>query len=318
MANTDLTRRDHGVTFERVTTEDHEFHLQPFRGYVLEVEDVHFHHDSAVLLPNYDVTDDSDDADPGLSVLVAALVHQHLFPKQTVLITGHADTSGPDQYNIGISIKRAKAVLHAIMGERAPWVAIAESQHKVEDYQLILTWIADTKGWDCDPEGVDNVDGPATRQAVKNFQTLYNDAFDANIATDGAVGKATWGAIFDVYMDTVQNLIRTNQSGLTKLRAQMNFLGPKVVGCGETGRSKRHNGRTTAARSTAASRFYFLTPARSRSSTAIREGARVLRCCAKFTTSRCTSSRPCRCRCCCRTRSTLRSTRRGLFRRPRC
>lgn len=233
MANTDLTRRDHGVTFDRETTEDHEFRLQPFRGYILEVEDVHFHHDSAVLLPNYDETDDSDDADPGLSVLVAALEHQHLFPKQTVLITGHADTSGPGQYNIGISIKRAQAVFHAIMGEREPWVAIALGQHKVEDYQLILTWIADTKDWDCDPDGVDNVNGPSTRQAVKNFQTLYNDAFDAKIATDGDVGKETWGAIFDVYMDTVQNLIRTNKSGLTKLRAQMNFLGPKVVGCGE-------------------------------------------------------------------------------------
>jgi len=44
----DITRRDHNQTFQKPTTQNHQFRLQPFRGYVLEVEDVHFHHDSAV------------------------------------------------------------------------------------------------------------------------------------------------------------------------------------------------------------------------------------------------------------------------------
>jgi hypothetical protein len=233
VGTTDLTRRDHGVTFDRETTDEHEFHLQPFRGFALEVEDEHFHHDSAVLLPNYGAVERDVDSSLGLSVLIACLKHQRGNPKQSMLIAGHADTSGPDQYNVGISLKRAQAVLHAIMGEKEPWVAIAKGQHKTEDYQLILTWVADTRDWDCDPDGVDNVDGPHTKAAVNNFQTTFNEQFDANIATDGVVGHDTWGAIFDVYMDTLKTLARTDANGLATLRSTMNFLGPKVVGCGE-------------------------------------------------------------------------------------
>jgi hypothetical protein len=49
----DITRRDHTEILRRPTTETHPFRLQPFRAYLLEVEDEHFHHESAVLLPNY-------------------------------------------------------------------------------------------------------------------------------------------------------------------------------------------------------------------------------------------------------------------------
>lgn len=95
MADKDITRRDHGVTFDRETTEGHEFRLQPFRGLVLEVEDVHFHHDSAVLLPNYPPDRPLDDgASLGLAVLAECLTHQNANPQQSVLIVGHADTSG--------------------------------------------------------------------------------------------------------------------------------------------------------------------------------------------------------------------------------
>lgn len=235
MGKTDLTRRKHDETFERLTTEAHEFRLQPFRGVVLEVEDVHFHHDSAVLLPNYpaDVREAAGGPSLGLSVLAECLKHQGANPNMKVLVVGHADTSGPDQYNIGISIKRADAVLHAIMGERDDWVKICEGQHKTEDYQFILTWVANVYGWDCDPEGVDNVNGPKTQAAVKKFQKLYNAEWEANIPVDGAVGRQTWGAFFDVYMDMVQNLCETDEAGLAALRAKMNFIGPKVVGCGE-------------------------------------------------------------------------------------
>ncbi|MGA2263731.1 MAG: OmpA family protein, partial [Acidobacteriota bacterium] len=235
MAKKDITRRQHGETFTRVTAETHDFQLQPFQGLVLEVEDTHFHHDSAVLLPNFPAEPGEVFGGPslGLSVIAECLLQQNAHPDATVLITGHADTSGPDQYNIGISIKRAKAVQHAIMGEREPWISIAEGQHKTEDYQLILTWVAMVYGWDCNPQGVDNVNGDNTKKAVKNFQERYNQEFDANIATDGKAGHDTWGAFFDVYMDMVQNLCETDEAGIKDLRAKMNFIGPKIVGCGE-------------------------------------------------------------------------------------
>src|SRR6266545_895595 len=104
MSSTDITRRDHTKTFEKITTEEHVFRLQPFTGFVLEVEDEHFHHDSAVLLPNYPAqqqTAPQQSAEPslGLSVLAECLLHAKKNPTQKVLLVGHADTSGPDQYN---------------------------------------------------------------------------------------------------------------------------------------------------------------------------------------------------------------------------
>lgn len=230
----DTTRRDHSKTFTRLTTHTHQFRLTPFRGYLLEVEDEHFHHDSAVLLPNYPPNNHPGDGPSlGLAVLAECLKHQSANLQQSVLFAGHADTSGPDQYNLAISLKRAEAVLHAIMGERDPWIAICEGQHKVEDYQLILTWVADIYGWDCDPNGVDNVNGTDTQRAVKNFQTTYNQALGKSIGVDGTVGHDTWGAFFDLYMDMLQNLCETDDAGLEQMRSQLNFIGPKVVGCGE-------------------------------------------------------------------------------------
>lgn len=138
-----------------------------------------------------------------------------------------------DLYNLGITVKRAKAVLHAVLGEREPWIAICEGQHKVEDYQLILTWVAGVYGWECDPNGVDNINGTDTQTAVKNFQATYNKTFEKSIAVDGVVGHDTWGAFFDLYMDMVENLCETDDAGLQQLRSKLKFIGPKVVGCGE-------------------------------------------------------------------------------------
>jgi len=157
VSNKSLTRRQHTEIFDGLTTEIHEFRLQPFKGIILEVEDEHFHHDSAVMLPNYPATAREAVGGPslGLAVIAACLKHQESHPDQQVLMTGHADTSGPDQYNLAISLKRAKSVKHAVMGERDQWVAISVAQHKTEDYQLILKWVADLYGWNCDPQGID-------------------------------------------------------------------------------------------------------------------------------------------------------------------
>lgn len=236
MADDSITRRDHEQKFERPTTVSHVIHLKPFQGYVLEVDDEHFHLDSAVLLPNYGTSAAQDAAEGptlGLAVLAECLRHAKDNPNQTVLIAGHADTSGQDAYNLTLSKKRANAVLHAIMGERDQWVAISNAQHKTEDYQLIFKWVASIYGWDCDPGKVDNVQGPKTTQATMNFQERYNLEFDGSIAKNGVVGVQTWGAIFDVYMDMLTNLLETDDDGVAALRSGVKFLGPKVVGCGE-------------------------------------------------------------------------------------
>ncbi len=260
-----FTRRDLDQEHDLATGQLHKFTLKEFFGHVLEVDSVHFHFDSAVLLPNNEApapgaspppstgdpaaapaeeaaTDGADEgpsetdlAAPGLAILRAVYVHAAAHASQKILITGHTDTSGGQASNVVLAHKRAMSVKHALLGERDEWVAIADGQHRVEDYQQILTWIAKVWAADCDPEGVDNIHGPNTTRAVTNFQTLYNEEFEAEIDVDGVVGKQTWGAIFDVYMEILADILDVDVDKLPAERAKLKFLDDAKagVGCGE-------------------------------------------------------------------------------------
>ena len=232
MSETSINRRQHTETFSRETTEIHEFDLKPFKGYVLEVEDVHFHHDSAVLMPDY-----GDAPDPtrisAISILAAAYDQAKAHPDQLLLDAGHTDTSGADDYNLKLSRQRADSVMAALMGNRAGWVAVAKAKHKVEDYQQIVKWAAWTYGWDCDPGPVDNVEGTQTKGGIKAFKHNYNTTFSASIAENSAVDDATWGAFFDVFMDSLKSSMKVNDTEMAAARAALKFMDPKRVGCGE-------------------------------------------------------------------------------------
>ncbi len=232
MSDTSITRRDHVLDWKRETTQNHVFQLQPFKGYILEVEDVHFHHDSAVFLPDYGDAPDPARID-GLSVLAAAYRHAADNPSHQLLDAGHTDTSGQDAYNLTLSGQRADSVLHALLGNRSSWVSVTLAKHKVEDYQQIVKWTSWAYGWDSDPGAIDNVHGSKTTEGVKGFQRNYNETFGGSLAVDGVVGEKTWGAIFDVYMDYLKKTLEVDDAGLAAARAKLNFLGPKRVGCGE-------------------------------------------------------------------------------------
>lgn len=259
-----FTRRDLDTEYDLSTGQLHTFTLKEFFGHVLEVDSVHFHFNSAVLLPNNEAPpgeapppsvgdpdaapaeeaagdgedegpSETDLAAPGLAILRAVYVHAGANPSQKILITGHTDTSGGAASNVTLAHKRAMSVKHALLGEKEDWVAIADGQHRVEDYQQILTWISKVWAADCDPDGVDNIHGPKTTQAVRNFQTLYNDEFEASIDVDGVVGPQTWGAIFDVYMELLADILDVDVDQLPAERAKLTFLdsGKPGVGCGE-------------------------------------------------------------------------------------
>jgi hypothetical protein len=232
VSQTSITRRQHTDTFSRETTEIHEFDLKPFRGYILEVEDVHFHHDSAVLMPDY-----GDAPDPtritAIAILSAAYDQAKAHPEQLLLDAGHTDTSGADDYNLKLSVQRADSVMAALMGDRAGWVSVATAKHKVEDYQQIVKWAAWTYGWDCDPGPVDNVDGSQTQAGIKGFKKNYNSTFSASLPVNGTVDAATWGAFFDVFMDQLKASMKVNDTEMSAARAALKFLDPKRVGCGE-------------------------------------------------------------------------------------
>jgi hypothetical protein len=254
MSRTQISIRDLRKTpLTLKTGERHTIILTGFEGSILEMEDLHFHHDSAVLLPDPscddgdsddDDGDASDDGDPtlpqqritGLAVLRACYVFAADNPAQRMLIAGHADSSGGSaDYNFRISKLRANNVLCALTGDRVGWVKIADKKHKVEDYQQILLWASYAYGWDCNPGAIDDKAGPITEAAVRGFQKRYNVEFpDTPITVDGVVGAETWGAFFDLYMRELAELMDTDADGLQKARGNLQFVdaGRKTVGCG--------------------------------------------------------------------------------------
>ncbi len=236
----DITVRDRDKKFGRPTNETHLFRLLRNHAYILEVEDVHFHWDSAVLLPDHGPCDPNvDPADEnhvsGLDAIRACYTHAENMPSNVLLLAGHTDRSGSEAYNLDLSQLRSDSVLHVLLGNRADWVAIADGKHKVEDYQQILIWIKGFFGWDTDPGPKNNVNNAQTQSAVRKFQEQYNAAFNQSIGVDGVVGPETWGAFFDMYMSGLKRKMETDDSGLADARARIKFLNPSqpTVGCGE-------------------------------------------------------------------------------------
>lgn len=216
----------------------HIIQVTRFKAGLLEMEDVHFHLDSAVLLPDFQLTADSHADAPdhvtGIAVLRACLLHAKESTDR-LLIAGHADPSGDASHNQQLSKQRADNVFYALTGDRDNWAASCQARHKVEDYQQILKWVAQIWEWDCDPGEVDNSLGPMTRDAIQEFQENYNLDFSGSIAEDGVVGLETWGAFFDVYMEVLKLILETDDAGLAAYRQQLKFVDSNrsTVGCGE-------------------------------------------------------------------------------------
>src|SRR5262245_31525717 len=129
MGVTAVNIRQSGTRFQRSAGQSHPFQFQRFHEFVLELEDLHFHHDSAVLLPDFDTEskDPTLPAEPRITALaILAECYRELKrnPKRTMLIAGHADTSGDAGYNVKLSQLRANNVRAALKGERAKWVEI--------------------------------------------------------------------------------------------------------------------------------------------------------------------------------------------------
>jgi hypothetical protein len=241
MADTKLTRRDFKITYNAPTADTYKFIVTKFKGFVLEIEDIHFHHDSAVLLPDYTAADpppapDSEDRITSLAAIAACYDHAKKNPARKILIPGHTDTTGTAAYNIGLSQMRSDITLAILMGDRDGFVAIAMKKSKTEDYQLILKWVNRWQSWDCDPGKVDNTYGPKTHNAVKSFQKNYNLEYKGSIKEDGVVGHDTWGAFFDLYMEALREVTETDEAGLGALRANLKWVddSKKTVGCGES------------------------------------------------------------------------------------
>src|SRR5688500_5091156 len=135
-----FTRRELGETYDLNTGRFHHFVLRDFHGYVLEVDDVHFHHASAGFLPDHEDAHRGPPFDPltpseepqgsgedtgelpedtkitGLAVLRSVYLHAKKYPSQKVLIGGHTSTTGTKAYNPELSGLSAASFKHALLG----------------------------------------------------------------------------------------------------------------------------------------------------------------------------------------------------------
>ena len=235
MPETKITRRDFPLVFERQTTEVHKIVVTRFQGYILEMEDFHFHFDSAVMLPDYDIAEGAADRITALTVLATGLSHARKYPTRKTMVAGHTDTSGAADYNVQLSKQRAECVLASWTGDKAAFTNICLSKSKVEDYQQILKWAFQSKAYPCDPGLIDNVHGNGTSTALKNFKTAYNAEFSRSLPITGTCDKATWEAFFDLYNQAIAQFLSTDVEGLAAYRAALKWVDPgrKTVGCGE-------------------------------------------------------------------------------------
>lgn len=216
---------------------------------ILELEDALFHSDSAVFLPQ--ATDEEPGGNEnqkrinGLDVLLATFRHLQE-SKQALVVAGHADTTGSNEYNKKLSKMRAESVVHLLEGQdqnRIAWQNRFGSKTengcntKTErDIQVILKWAATDPaiGWSCNPGPVDGIVGSKTTAAIKQFQIAYNTDFNKNISEDGISGKQTWGAVFDLYQREISNRLVTDNTSVENYRKNLRWkIDEKVVGCGE-------------------------------------------------------------------------------------
>jgi len=231
----EFKRRELGERFDLRSSQKHVFQLPGVsEARVLEFDDVHFHEEGAILLPDPDPEGGTGSGDrvTGLSLLAACYRHAEKNTDQRLLVAGHAVADEPEP--LDLSQGRATQIHTALNGDRDTWRHKADTAHRVQDYQHILKWMHHSRGWDCDPGPIDDILGSKTKGGIWGFQETYNTAFDNSIAVDGIMGPQTWGAIFDVYMEGVRHHLETDPSGLEAYRDLIQFVEPSCpsVGCG--------------------------------------------------------------------------------------
>jgi hypothetical protein len=219
---------------------------------VVEMEDLHFHHDSAVVLPwrcgENESTTDASERLTGLAVIAAALRNAKDNPRCKLLLAGHADSSGGPKYNRKLSATRAEATRALLEGAKDDWAKACVKHQKVEDLQQALVWVAEVHGWPCHPGRVDKDLGPKTKAARRAFRKRYNEEFSGTLALDGETSASDWKAMFDLYEVALSDELGDD---LSAGRAALAFDDPAILACGEdfaTGAEKPEGMRSAADR----------------------------------------------------------------------
>jgi len=254
--------RDILAKFPTSTHRIWEFNLKKINVHLLEMEDVLFHHDSAVMMPSSPEESPTEkkgsekqEKVTGLKAMALVFKLIEFEPDKRLLIAGHTDTSGRADYNFGLSDLRAKDLLYLFIGGekgRNDWAKIGVEKHKIEDYQQIMKHYSGLKRWPCDPLKVNNKWNKNTEDAVKNFIESYNTKFAAvkgeaaippptfdKIKRDGkhAWPLEMWIAVYNLYNEELAGILKMTTDQLQNFRdTKIKFAVDKKkhVACGES------------------------------------------------------------------------------------
>lgn len=229
--NTNWDELERGV--QRPAGQRHTFVVKRTRVTVIEVDDLSFHFNSAVLLPAAQIADSGNATKPvlGLKVIKVAL-EQGSGEGGHVLVVGHTDSVGTDAVNIRVSQARADNVLAYLKGDRDAWAKACEL-NVVRDVQAILAFIDRTFHFDCDPGVVDGLWGQNSRGALQRFRRRFNDEKGGSLPASGPLGSKDWKAFFDMYEEGLALELGCEVSALAGKRSALVFLDPATLACGE-------------------------------------------------------------------------------------
>ena len=125
-----------------------------------------------------------------------------------LLIAGHTDTKGSDQFNQPLSEERAKVALALLSGDRDNFAKLCQKRHDGVDLTQVFHWVSDSPdfGFGCKPTVHDQ---PPSTTTVTHFKQEYDKNFDAKFkdmtgakkfgTANGTQDEALWGAIFDCF-----------------------------------------------------------------------------------------------------------------------
>lgn len=236
-----------------LTSKKNEIILKYVNVHVLEMEDVLFHLNSCVLMPENPKGKSSSDGElkaddesldiTGIKALAVVFKQFEFDPDVKMIVTGHTDTSGTPDFNFKLSDERAKNVLYLLTGMREEWAELCYNRHKVEDYQQIMKYFEPKLKCGCDPGKIDDNYGDKTREATKNFFIQLNP-IDAdknfnkvNSDSKHRWHKEVWEYVYDLYTKEMAEMLEISIADLNARRkADVKFIDEKnkFLGCGES------------------------------------------------------------------------------------
>ncbi len=148
-----------------------------------------------------------------------------LHPNSNLLVVGHTDTSGKDDYNLSLSLERAEAVAAYLQDKVETWDVFfgdnkpAEKKWGIKEVQFMLSALPDGAAKKFLTEkDITGKEDTKTKEAVKAFQS------SAGLKDDGIAGSKTHKALIQAYMNIDGTSLPQDANNTIKLTTH---------GCGE-------------------------------------------------------------------------------------